>query len=244
MRRARPCTGQQINQAIQIRIVLNRLTVLVALLLTVVLVESAFIVFPLVDRGASRGPLRPEGSPQTLAFTYRVFNQPISNDTEALLLQDYRGSWQATIRSSLTFASASPMTEAQVALAPKYPNESLSIPAIIVQERSDGLVRVEYFAQNWPHTYGLLLYNSTVPGWGGGANLTIRFSSSGPPSAIDPEIAPSPNGNLTVMMGNDIVVSNYPIAWASLGELYLYGLQGSQFSGGSLSVSVQAMVQS
>ncbi len=213
------------------------------LLLVVVLLESAVIVSPLVGQGSGGGPLRLVGIPQTLTFGYSVFNQPIHNDTDARLSQNYSGSWQLSIASGLTFRSVSPRTESQVALAPVYPNESVSIPAIIVQERSDGLIRVEYFAQNWPNSYGLLLYNSTTPGWTGGENVTLRFASFGPPSEVNPEIAPRPNGNLTVLVGNEVVVSDYMIAWAPLGELYLYGLSGSEFVGGTLSVTVQGLSQ-
>ncbi len=220
---------------------LDRLRLLVVLLLVVVMVETTLIALPSIE-GNRRSSLHPAGAPQVMTFGYYVFNRPIANDSEAPLAQSYDGSWQAVIRSALQYASVSPFTEAQVALAPAYPNESLSIPAIIVQERSDGLVRVEYFAQNWPHTYGLLLYNSTQPGWGAGANLTLSFSRSGPESPVNPQIAPRPDGNLTVTIGSDVVVSDYPIAWASLGELYLYGLAGSSFVGGSLSVSVQNLV--
>ncbi len=215
---------------------------LVALLFVTVIIESSLLVLPLVEEGGHRS-LRPTGPIQTLTFGYSIFNQPISNDTDTKLDQKYSGSWQMVIRSGLTFSSATPLTEAQVALAPEYPNESLSIPAIIVQERSDGLVRIEYFAQNWPHTFGLLLYNSTNPGWAD-TNLTLSLDSFGQPSPVNPQIAPMQSGNLTVMLGSKVVVNDYPIAWASLGELYLYGLSGSRFTGGSLSVSVQAMVES
>ncbi len=211
------------------------------LLLIVVIVESAVIVFPLVEAGGRQGELRPTGTPQTLTFGYSVFNQPISNDTDAMLSRNYSGSWQLTVRSMLTFGRVSTATESQVALAPVYGNESLSIPALIVQERSDGLIRIEYFAQNWPHTYGLVLYNSTAPGWTQGTNVTLRFSSFGPPAEVNPEIAPRPNGNLTVLIGNQVVVSDFMIAWAPLGELYLYGLAGSEFTGGTLSVTVQGL---
>lgn len=221
---------------------LDRLKLLTVLLFVTIIVESAILVLPLVNGGARVNSLHPVGVAQTLTFGPSLFNQPISNDTDRKLDENYNGSWQMTIRSTLTFSSVSPLTEAQVALAPVYPNESLSIPAIIVQERSDGLVRVEYFAQNWPHTFGLLLYNSTRPGWSD-TDITLRFESYGPRSSVNPQIAPRPNGNLTVMIGNVVVVSDYPISWASLGELYLYGLSGSHFTGGSLSITVQALSQ-
>ncbi len=220
---------------------MDRLRTLVVLLLVVVLAESAYLVFPLAGGGNRPSRLHVVGVPQTLTFGYTVFNQPIANDTDSPLGRQYSGSWQLNIRNSLAYSSASVFTQAQVALAPVYPNESLSIPAIIVQERSDGLIRVEYFAQNWPHTYGLLLYNSTSPGWEADRNVTLRFVSFGPPSEVNPEIAPRPNGNLTIMIGSQVVVADYMIAWAPLGELYLYGLQGSSFTGGSLSVTVQEL---
>jgi len=218
---------------------LDRLRTIVALLFAVVMVESALIVLPLAGKG-SRGALRPVGAPQTLTFGYSVFNQPIANDTDAKLSQNYSGSWQVVITSTLSYRNTSPNTESQVALAPQYAVEALSIPTLIIQERSDGLIRVEYYAQNWPGTYGLVLYNSTSPGWQG-QNVTLKFSVYGPSSAVNPQIAPRPTGNLTVFVGGTEVVSNYSIAWASLGELYLYGLPGSDFVGGDLGVTVQGM---
>jgi len=145
------------------------------------------------------------------------------------------------VESTLVPGSASTGTEAQVALAPAYPVEALSIPTLIVQVRADGLIRIEYFAQNWPNTYGLILYNSTSINWEGGANITLLFTSFGPPSDINPALAPRPNGNLTILIGGNVAVFKYPISWASLGELYFYGLRGSTFSGGSLTVTVQGL---
>ncbi len=121
--------------------------------------------------------------------------------------------------------------------APESTSESHSIPTIIVQERADGLLRVEYFAQSWPNTYGLLLYNSSSPGWTRGTNVTIIFRSFGPPSAVDPQLAPRSNGNLDILVGGVAVLSAYPIAWANLSDLYLYGYPGSSFTGGAVQIT-------
>jgi hypothetical protein len=134
--------------------------------------------------------------------------------------------------------SLAKITEAEVALAPTYSNENRSIPTIIVQERADGLVRVEYFAQNWPNSYGLLLYNSSAPGWMEGRSVTLLFRSFGPPSAVDPQLAPRPNGNVNIVVGGVTVLSEYPVAWANLSDLYLYGYPGSSFTGGSIQISL------
>jgi hypothetical protein len=55
---------------------------------------------------------------------------------------------------------------------------------------------------------------------------------------VNPQIAPYPNGNLTIVVGSEIVVSNYPIAWANLSDFYIYGLKGSSFVNGVLTVTV------
>lgn len=181
---------------------------------------------------------------KSFSIPYAEFNQPISNDTEYSLDQGIEGSWVLTVQSKLT---ASPGrlagSEAQIAIAPEYPSENLSIPTIIVQERGDGLLRIEYFTQDWPHTYGLVLYNSTSPGWIGGGNVTIKFLSYGPPVPVNPQIAPYPNGNLTITVGNTTVLSNYPIAWSNLSSLYIYGLAGSSFTSGIVYVDIYRIEQ-
>jgi hypothetical protein len=129
---------------------------------------------------------------------------------------------------------------AEVALAPESTSESHSIPTIIIQERVDGLLRVEYFAQNWPNTYGLLLYNSSSPGWKGGKTVTLLFHSQGPPTQVDPQLAPRPNGSLDILVGSTTVVPSYPIAWANLSDLYLYGYPGSSFTSGAVQINLSA----
>jgi hypothetical protein len=104
--------------------------------------------------------------------------------------------------------------------------------------RGDGLLRIEYFAQNWNNSYGLVLCNSTSPTWVGGQNVTLRFLSFGPPAAVNPQLAPRPNGNITILVGDTVVLADYPIAWASLSSLYIYGLHGSAFTGGTVSIRV------
>jgi hypothetical protein len=212
---------------------------LVPVLVAIIILESAFIALPFLNQGNGSKGLVPSGV-QSHDYQYQVFNQPISNDTNADLSPTYSGSWLVTIRSTLA-ATSGKTTEAQVAMAPHYADENLSIPTIIVQERADGLIRVEYFAQDWENTYGLVLWNSTAPSWTAGQNLTLRFVSFGPPSAVNPQLAPRPNGNLTIMSGNTVLLLDYPIAWASLDEIYLYGLAGSAFTGGQLDVEFQSL---
>lgn len=177
------------------------------------------------------------GIKQTFLAPYGDFNQPISNDTEFRLKPSYNSSWVVSITSSLTASPTDRVSEAQAAIAPEYPSENLSIPTIIVQERADGLLRVEYFAQDWPNTYGLVLYNSTNPGWTSGENVSLRFISFGPPSQVNPQLAPRPNGNLTISIGSMVVLSNYPVAWANLAAAYLYGYPGSSFHSGAISLA-------
>lgn len=218
---------------------LNRQTALLTILTLALVVESTIIAFPLIITTGNRSGFHPIGIPETYAFGPPIFNQPISNDTEQSLRMNYSGSWTFTIANSLIPGPAQGRTEAQVALAPSYQSEALSIPTLIVQERADGLTRVEYFAQNWPNTYGLILYNSTTLDWKKGMNVTLQFIQFGPPSQVNPSIAPRPNGNLTILIAGRVVVSNYMIAWAPLGDVYLYGLAGSDFVGGTLRFTVQ-----
>ncbi len=215
-----------------------------ALLAIAVIVESAIITFPLIQSFGKKPTQYVAGSPETYSFQFRTFNRPVSNNTDQKLTSSLNGSWVVTIRNMLVAASPNSSTEAEMAFAPPYSTESKSIPTIIVQERADGLLRVEYFAQSWPNTFGLVLYNSTTSSWSAGINVTLRFVSFGQPSAINPPIAPRPNGNLTVMIGGQAVVSDYPIAWASLAEVYLYGLPGSSFQSGNLSLAFQSLAKS
>jgi len=128
-------------------------------------------------------------------------------------------------------------SEAQIAIAPEYPTENLSIPTIIVQMRGDDLLRIEYYAQDWENSYGFVLYNSTSPGWMNQQNITLTFVSFAPPVPVNPQIAPRPNGNLTIAIGSTVVVSNYMISWANLASYYVYGLLGSEFTAGTVTIT-------
>ncbi len=216
-----------------------KVKLLLAILSTIIIVESTVLALPYL---ANLHPFRTASYPrihaQSLSFSYPVFNQPIANDTEQALNPGLSGSWEIDIQSSLLPLSRGRTTEAQMAFAPAYKSENLSIPTIIVQERADGLVRVEYFSQNWPNTYGLLLYNSTTPGWAVGRNVTLLFRISGPPTEVNPQLAPRPNGNLDILLGGTTVLLDYPIAWADLSKLYLYGYPGSSFVSGQVRISL------
>jgi hypothetical protein len=216
---------------------------LIAALVVIVIFESTVIVFPFVQSLVSRPAQYSASRPETHSFQFQTFNRQVTNNTEQELKSSLNGSWIVNIRNMLNPLSPNKASEAEMAFAPSSPSESKSIPTIIVQERADGLLRVEYFAQNWPNTYGLVLYNSTSPSWSEGVNVTLRFLSFGQPSAIDPSIAPRANGNLTVYVGDNIVVSDYPIAWASLADVYLYGLPGSVYDSGNLVLTVQSLTR-
>jgi len=69
-------------------------------------------------------------------------------------------------------------------------------------------------------------------------NITLKFSSYGPPVPVNPQIAPYPNGNLTILVGNTVVLSNYPIAWANLSSFYIYGLKGSSFTAATVYIMI------
>lgn len=207
------------------------------ILIAVIFIESTTLALPHL---ASLNLFRtsyPRNYSQSSSYPFTVFDRPVTNNTEHDLDPMFPRSWAVDIKSSLMSSSNDRGTEAEIALAPAATSESHSIPTIIVQERADGLLRVEYFEQSWPNTYGLVLYNSSSPGWTRGVNLTIVFRSFGPPSPVDPQVAPRANGNLDVLIGGSSVLSSYPIAWANLSEVYLYGYPGSSFSSGSMLIS-------
>lgn len=219
---------------------MNRLKLVVVIVSLVIVLETLTIGFLLVqpNNPVSRTLEYQPVHLQTFSMPFFLFNTPISNDTEYNLTQTYTGSWMIVIQSQLTSTNHNASTEAQIAIAPEYPSENLSIPTIIVQERADGLLRIEYYAQDWPKTYGLVLYNSTSPTWLNMQNVTLTFISYGPPSPVNPQLAPRPNGNLTITVGQMVVLSDYPIAWANLSGLYVYGLSSSSFTDGIVYVDV------
>ncbi len=187
-----------------------RVKIIFAILVAVIVVESTLLAIPYLSNFHLYRAANSRNYSQSVSFPFSVFNVP---------------------------SSQSVITEAEIAFAPAYPVEYRSIPTIIVQERADGLLRVEYFAQNWPNTSGLLLYNNSAPGWTGGKDVSILFRSSGPPSEVNPQLAPRPNGNVDITVGGVTVLSSYPIAWANLSELYLFGYPGSSFTSGSVQIS-------
>ena len=213
-----------------------KLKVILAVLIAVIIVESTLLALPYL----ASVPLFRSADARTLSqsatFPFSVFNQPIQNDTEHELDPALHGSWEVDIRSSLV-PSSTGVSEAEMAFAPAYPVEYQSIPTIIVQERADAVLRVEYFAQNWPNTSGLLLYNSNTPGWTAGKDVNIIFHSSGPPSEVNPQLAPRPNGAVDIRIGDTTVLSSYPIAWANLSNLFLFGYPGSSFTSGTVQIS-------
>jgi hypothetical protein len=217
---------------------------LLVVLLALVIVESTVLAMPYASRLFQYRAAELKSHSQNVSFPFPVFNRPISNDTEHALNPAFTGSWEVDLQSSLTSLSRSSLREAEVAFAPEAASESVSIPTIILQERADGLLRIEYFSQNWPNTYGLLLYNSSTPGWTGEGNVVLLFRSFGSPSQVNPQLAPRPNGNLDVLVQGVTVVSDYPIAWANLSDLYLYGYSGSSFIGGSVDISISELSSS
>lgn len=220
---------------------MNKLKIFVAVLLVILVGESATIIILYNQVNLQRGAPREFVYDKMVSFSvpYGKFNQPISNDTEYKFNTTYAGSWKMSIQSQLLPPGNNAAgSEAQFALAPEYRSENLSIPTIIVQMRGDGLLRIEYFSQNWNNTYGLVLYNSTSPSWIGANKVTLQYVNYGPPSPVNPQLAPRPNGNLTITVGNTVVLTDFPIAWASLSSLYIYGLRGSAFTGGSVIITV------
>lgn len=210
------------------------------MLLIIVVAESGALV-TLMYRSNPAGSQKASyvsAAGKAFSIPYYEFNQPISNDSEYKLDSSIEGSWAVTVQANLVSSSLDPRrSEAQIAFAPEYPIENLSIPTIIVQMRGDGLLRIEYYAQNWENSYGFVLYNSTSPSWIGGQNITLTFTSFAPPVPVNPQLAPRPNGNLTIAIGNTVVLSDYMISWSNLSSFYVYGVRGSTFTGGTVSIT-------
>ena len=204
------------------------------ILVGIIMIESTILAQPYLPKPTVTYA---KSRPQSVSFPFALFNRPISNNTEQELDPAYGRSWEINIQSSLV-SSANSRDEAELAFAPSYSSESGSIPTLIVQERGDGLLRIEYFAQAWANTYGLVLYNSTAPNWLGGADVALRFEAFGPPSAVNPQLAPRPNGNMTISVGGAAVLADYPIAWANLSDVYVYGIRGSSFAAGLVQISI------
>jgi len=220
---------------------LDKLKVIIAVLVVALVAESSVVASIYLARSTSTSSSQQQAQVLKKSFVLQsnLFNQPISNDTEYKVDEQLNDSWVISVQSQLVPSPNNLRgSEAQIAIAPEYPTENLSIPTIIVQERGDGLLRIEYFAQNWNNSYGLVLYNSTLPTWIGGDNVTLSFLSFAPPVQVNPQIAPYPNGNLTITVGSTVVLSNYPIAWAGLSDFYVYGLRGSSFTGRTLTMTV------
>jgi hypothetical protein len=212
-----------------------RMKLILLLLVGTIMIESTILAQPYFPK---HEVAYVKSRPQSVSFPFTLFNQPISNNTEQELNPAYSRSWEINIQSSLVTSSNRSNTEAEMAFAPSYVSESGSIPTIIVQQRGDGLLRIEYFAQSWANTYGLVLYNSTSPNWIEGANVALRFEAFGPPSAVNPQLAPRPNGNMTISVGGVTVLKDYPIAWANLSDVYVYGIRGSSFMAGAIQISI------
>lgn len=223
---------------------MNRQNAVIVVLILVIIVESAYIaMFTVLPRATPAYSRVTFGSSQILVANYSLFDTAIANDTQLNFTQSLKGSWKLSVYNDLQFSKTNEtQTEAQVAIAPIGPTEALSIPTLIIQERADGLLRIEYFAQNWPNTYGLVLYNSSRSDlFGTNSNISLLFIKNGPASPINPELAPRSNGNLSIFAGTTMLVANYPIAWASLDSAYFYGLRGSHFTSGNLTVEVRSV---
>src|SRR5260370_35450081 len=212
-----------------------RRTLIPLLLLRIIMIAPPLLAQPYFPRP---NVTYVKSRPQSVSFPFTLFNQPVSNNTEQELNPTYIRSWEINIQSSLVTPSNGSDTEAEMAFAPSYPSESGSIPTIIVQERGDGLLRIEYFSQSWANNYGVVLYHSTSPNWIGGENLALRFEAFGPPSEVNPQLAPRPNGNMTITVGSLTVLATFPIAWANLSDLYVYGIRGSSFTAGTIQISI------
>ena len=150
--------------------------------------------------------------------------------------------------NNLSAAPAVPRADAESELGvgpgPNGPEEYNITPLLIIQEAASGLLRIEYVPFPMNDTFGFLVYEGFIATSGAapfaGHALTITYVETAPAIKPYPISVPygSTTGNLTVLWDGAAIVPHYPIAWASLGAFYNYGLHTGTFDSGSASASV------
>lgn len=157
-------------------------------------------------------------------------------------------SWTVSLRSTLsaTPSGVAAVAESEVGLGPvpAGPDETNITPLLIVQEATSGMLRIEFVPYPMNDTFGSIVYQGDPVAAGPapflGHELGLRYvqtSPSVPPYSISLPYGRA-TGNLTVTWDNQTLVPPSPIAWASLGAFYAYGLHTGGFATGFVGITV------
>ncbi len=160
-------------------------------------------------------------------------------------------SFRVTLTSTLVANGSVPSDRAEVevglAPVPAGPDETNITPLFIVQESAAGLLRIEYIPFPMNDTYGFEVYDGTPVSPGPsdfvGHVLTLAYTETAPPVPAYAETGHygRTTGNLTVLWDGTVLVPPYPVAWASLGAFYIYGLTTGAFLSGTVRANVTTL---
>lgn len=173
-------------------------------------------------------------------LTYATNMVPLSTPWSA--------SWNVSIASTLRAADGArpELAEAEIGLGPipAGGDETNITPLLIVQEAASGLLRVEYIPYPMNDTYGSVVYEGYPVAAGStafsGHVLALAYVATAPPVPAYSITLPFARvtGNLTLYWDGSVLAPATPIAWASLGAFYAYGLSTGQFASGSVTAQV------
>ncbi len=160
-------------------------------------------------------------------------------------------SFAVTLTSTLVANASVPADRAEVEVGlgpvPAGPEETNITPLLIVQESAAGLLRIEYIPFAMNDTFGFEVFDGTPVSPGPsdfvGHTLALEYTETAPPV---PAYAVTGyyghiTGNLTVLWDGTVLVPPYPVAWASLGAFYIYGLTTDAFVSGAVYANVTAL---
>lgn len=169
-------------------------------------------------------------------------------DNMRLLDPPCPASFTVSLSSTLVATGAYPAdrTEVEVGIGPvpAGAEETNITPLLILQEAASGLLRLQYvpFAMN--DTYGFVVYAGTPVPAGPhpflGHTLTLEYVETAPPVPAYGYTLDygRTTGNLTVLWDGSVLVPPYPVAWASFGAFYTYGLTTGAFASGAVFTNV------
>ena len=190
------------------------------------------------------------GTSYTLAVdSFNITDHNLTYATNMVKLDAVAGaSWNVSMTSSLRAVDGAELglAEAEVGLGPipAGGDETNITPLIIVQEAATGLLRIEYIPFPMNDTYGSIVYegyptSAAVDAFSGHV-LGLEYVATAPPVPAYSISLPfaRATGNLTVYWDGVVLAPATPIAWASLGAFYAYGLKTGQFASGSIAATV------
>lgn len=202
----------------------------------------------------SGGGLRTLGvHPYTLPRSaFNITDHNLTYATNGFLLGSIEhGSFSVSFDDRLAASGAvgTDWTESEIGLGPvpAGPDETNITPLLIVQEAASGLLRIEYIPFPMNDTYGFVVFDATIAPSGAapfaGHQLTLTYVASAPPAVPYASTRPygQTTGNLSVEWDGTPLVAAYPLAWASFGAFYAYGLETGGFAGGAVFANVTTL---